>query len=146
MVHLEQRIEEQVREAFSGVVGSDGDRMVGAIQSLDEEDARKAVGLALYVCGHIVNDIYPDGATEAELQELAQAIVTEESDWVDVGDAATIAKFLGEVAKGQDPSISQSELAGTAFVCGGHLLASFSNEDQKWWEYLNEIEDTIEAR
>jgi hypothetical protein len=144
---IDERIEAHVREAFSAVIGKDGDRLVAALDGLDEHDSQIAIGLGLTVCEFVLKDAYGDNPTEAELLDEARDIVAAESEWVDLGTPEQVATFLGAVAR-EDTSfagLSRKDIVGLTFVCGGHLLATRSLDDQKWWEYLNEIWAAVEA-
>lgn len=146
-MRIDERIEGQVRKAFSAVVGKDGDEMVAAIRDLGEDDAQAAVGYALFVVGYIVNDAFPNGPTEPDLRSIADDVITGVSDWVRIGTVDTVATFLRAAGAGDTTfrGITQDDLPGTAFVCGGYLLARYRREDQRWWEYLNEIWAAAEA-
>jgi hypothetical protein len=146
-MEIDERIEGHVREAFSAVVGRDGDRMVAALDGLDERDSQIAVGLALTVCEHVLKDAYGEPVTEIEVLGEARGLVESESDWIDLGTPEHVAVFLGAVARGDTSfaGLSVREVVALAFVCGGYLLATRSLADQKWWEYLNEIWAAVEA-
>jgi hypothetical protein len=140
-MQIDERIEEKVREAYRGVVARDGDRVTAAFRDLGEDDSKAAVGLGLFACGYIVNDVYPDGPTEADLRELARQVVKAESSWIDLGNIDAVANFLGVAAKG-DTSFSgvrAEDVTGLTFVCGGHLLATYREKDKHWWDYLDAI-------
>jgi hypothetical protein len=62
--------------------GGDGDRITAVLQGLDESQSQQAIGLGLYVCGFVVNDVHREGATDDDLRKLAQQIVKAEADWV----------------------------------------------------------------
>src|SRR5262249_5590323 len=114
---------------------------------LGDKDFRRCVGYGLLVVRCAVFDIYPSGPTDENLRELAKKIVEKEADWVDLGDVERTARFLGAVAQ-DDPSfggLDPDELMLLTFVCGGHLLSRYRLEDQRWWDYLNEIWDKVLA-
>ncbi len=144
---IDERIEGHVREAFSAVVGRDGDRMAAAFNGLNEKDSQQALGLGLTVCEFVLNDAFGDSPSDDELLIEARDIVESESAWVDLGAPEQVAVFLRSVAHGDTTfaGMRGKDVLGLAFVCGGHLLATRSLEDQKWWEYLNEIWAAVEA-
>jgi hypothetical protein len=146
-MQIDETIEGHVREAYSAVVGRDGDRMVRAFEGLTEDARRNAIALGAFVCGFIINDAYPQGPTDADLLNTAKDIVEEESGWIDLGSAESVAAFLGAVARGDTsfPGVPKEDIVGHIFVCGGHLLATRREENQRWWEYLNEIWASAEA-
>lgn len=140
-MQIDEKIEEHVREAYSAVVGRDGNQMAQAFDGLNKDDRNTALALGLFVCEYALNDTYPDGPTESDLLDLAREIVEEESSWINLGTPGDLATFLKSVARG-DTSASQvreGDIAGHTFVCGGHLLATRRLKNQRWWEYLDEI-------
>jgi hypothetical protein len=145
-MRIDERIEAHVRQAFGAVIGRDGDQMTEALRGLDEADSQVAVGLALYVCGFVVNDIYREGATDGEVRGLAEQIVRSEAAWIKL-DANDIAKLLKAAATGDNTfgGLDTSAVAGLAFVCGGHLVGAFSEDDQPWHQYLDEVWEAFEA-
>lgn len=146
-MRVDERIEEHVRRAFSAVVGKDGDGMVAAIRDLGEEDAKTAVGYAVFVVGYIVNNAFPDGPNQADLRSMAEDVITGVADWVKVGTVDVVAAFLGSAATGATTfeGIAQEDLPGMAFVCGGYLLARYRLKKQRWFEYLDEIWNAAET-
>jgi hypothetical protein len=145
-MRIDERIEGHVRDAFTAVIGRDGDQMTEALRGLNEADSQVAVGLALYVCGFVVNDIYRQGATDAEIHELAKQITQSESSWIKL-DTDSNAKLIRAAATGDGAfgGLGKADVPGLAFVCGGHLLGAFSDEGQPWHEYLDEIWAAAEA-
>ena len=145
-MRIDEQIEERVRAAFSAAIARDGDAMVGALYGLTEQQAQQALGLALYACGFVVNDIFREGATDEEVRALAQQITETEASWVRL-DVDTVAGTLRAAARGDASldGVDHADLVGNAFVSGGHLLAAFRTDDQEWWQYLNEIWEHLEA-
>ena len=139
-MRIDVQVEDRVRRALAGVIDRNGDAMVAALDGLSEEQAQHALGLALYAAGFVVNDVFRDGATDEELRALARQIVETESNWVTL-DVETVSHTLRAAAIG-DPSVAgvaPGDVVGNAFVSAGHLLGAFSDDDQEWWEYLNEV-------
>lgn len=143
---IDERVEAHVRNAFNGVIARDGEQMVEALRGLDEADSLTAIGLVLYVCGFVVNDIYRTGATADEIRELADQVVRSES-WVRLR-TDEVATLLSAAATGDDTlgGLTKADIPGTATVVGGHLLGAFSHDDQPWHEYLDEIWAVLETQ
>lgn len=146
-MRIDARIEEAVREAYRAVIAKDGDRMVRGLRGLSEDDFRTAVAYGAFVCGYVVNELFPEGLNEAELNRLAAMIIETESSWISLGSAEDIAKFLAATAKGDTTfaGVAKEDVIGHIFVCGGDLLASYRSRGQAWWDYLEEIENALEA-
>ena len=133
--------EEKLIEVFTGVVAKDSDRVGAAIRAFNEEELKTATATALFICGYVVNDVFRDGPTPENLHEMAEQIIEDLTDLVNLGEVDDVAKFLDLTARGSESleGLSPMEVLFLAFPCAGYLLAAFSLEDQRWWEYLDEI-------
>jgi hypothetical protein len=139
-MHIDERIERHVREAFSNVVGRDRDGLLGTLRPLSPADLQTAVNYAMYACGYVVMDVLEGELSEDGLAELARDTVEGTRDWMDLGDPGAIASFLRAAASG-DPafrSVPEEDVAGHAFVVGGYLLSRYRHEGQRWFEYLDD--------
>jgi hypothetical protein len=143
---IDECIEGHLREAFSAVIGRDGDRMVAALEGLNEQDSQVALVLGLTVCEYALREAFGDEPTESELRNEAQELVADVSDWIDLGTPELVARFLGAVAYGDTSfaSLSSADVVTLTLVCGGYLLGTRRSKDQKWWQYLNEIWSEVE--
>jgi hypothetical protein len=143
---LDELIERHVRDAFGSAVNRDGDRLVESLRGLDEADSQRALGLALYAVGFVVNDVERDGAADKDLLELARQIVESESGWVTLDENAIVA-LLRAAATGNTTlaGVNKDDVVFLTFVSGGHLLAAFSLDNQRWHEYLDEIWAVLES-
>jgi hypothetical protein len=139
-MQVSEQVLNRARQAFSAVIGRDGDAMVAALQGLSDDDSAALLGLALFVCGFVTKDVYRDGPTEEEYQTLARQIVETESSWVQL-NVATVTRLLRAAAEADMSlgGVQREDIAGNAFVAGGHLLGAFSLDGQTWWQYLDEI-------
>jgi hypothetical protein len=147
-MQIDERVERRLRNAYSRILAKDGEGMVAALEGLGPEESVTAVGMALFVVGYVVNATFPDGATDEQLHTVAQDIVNDESDWVDLGDVDTLARFLS-ATRTADPWLRElglEEGTGLALVCGGHLLGHYYGDDQEWYEFLDEIWAAFEAQ
>ena len=145
-MQIDEQVEDRVRKAFGAVIDRDGDAMVRALEGLDEQQAATALWLALYAVGYVVNDVYRDGVTGEGIRVLANQIVSTESGWITL-DTDTVTRLLGAAAKGDSSlgGVPREDVAGTAFVSGGHLLGAFSADGEPWWQYLDAIWAALEA-
>jgi hypothetical protein len=146
-MQIDKRVEAQVREAFSGAIGQDGDRMVAAIQQLNETDAVRAAQLGVFAVGFVMKHAFGDSPTAEDAQETARDIIEWASSWVELGTPDEVANFLLSAARADIsfPGVPNEDLVGLTFVCGGYLLATRRLKDQRWYEYLDEIWNMLEA-
>lgn len=144
---IDDRVEERVRAAFSGVVGKDAEAMQEALRPLDQNESRLAVTYATLVCGYITRHIFDNVLSEDRLRALAADVVTTVREWVDLGSVESVASFLKE-ASSADPDYSamtEEDLVGYSFVIGGYLLSRYRPEGMRWFEYLDKIWNEAEA-
>ncbi|MET8527118.1 hypothetical protein [Micromonospora sp. NPDC005172] len=146
-MRIDEHVEGAVREAYRAVIAKDGDRLAATFAGLNEDEAQMAVRYAVFVVGFIVKDVFRNGATEAELSELADKIIASESPWVDLGPREDLATLLAAATSGNivASSTARADVVGNTLVVGGFLLTSFRLDDQRWWNYLDEIWTAMEA-
>ncbi|GAA5198430.1 hypothetical protein GCM10023322_71840 [Rugosimonospora acidiphila] len=142
---INSQVEERLRKAYSGAIAKDPDAVAGALDGISKEDTASLITMGLYVSGFVANDIYRDGPTDEDFRELASKISEKESDWIDL-DRASVAEFLkvavtGDVTLG---GLGGEDVTGLAVVCGAHLLSYYRLDDQRWYQYLDEIWDSYE--
>ena len=135
------RAEAAMREAFSAVIGRDGDAMVSVISKLGDREANAALNLARLVSREVVVDVSDGQPTDDQFRTVAGQIADSES-WADL-DADGVETYLKELYRGQQPTTGTAELVGMAYVVGGFLLAAYAGSDREWWAYLDEILDRI---
>jgi hypothetical protein len=140
-VRIDPRLEERLREAYRGVAGRDGERMVAALRGLDEEDFGRVLRYGRFVIAFVLKDRFPRGAGDAELRAAARTIVDAAEGWADVGDEATVVRFLRSVAAADENlhDLDRETAVGLTFVCGGTLLATHGDEDGDWSDYLDQV-------
>ncbi|MEU4529770.1 hypothetical protein AB0F49_16220 [Micromonospora ureilytica] len=146
-MRVDERVEEAVREAYRAVIAKDGDRLAAALAGLDEREAETAIRYAVFVVGFIVKDVFRNGVAEAELLGLADKVIASESSWVNLGPREDLGRLLAAAASGDIASSTtdRADVVGNTFVVGGFLLTSFRLNDQRWWNYLDEIWTAMEA-
>jgi hypothetical protein len=144
-MNINERIEGRVRAAFSAAIGQDGDDLVAALEGLDEQGSREALGLGLTVIEFVLRDAFGDEPTTTTLSSEASEMRKDLPGLLEFVDQQDIATFLTAVARGDTTlaGLSAKDVGWLTFVCGGYLLDTRGLPDQKWWEYLNEIWDAL---
>jgi hypothetical protein len=140
-MELDDSVEERLREAYSGAISKDPDRISRALEGISPQETATLVDLGLYVFGYIFNEKYQHSLTDDNVRELADKIVARESDWTEAGDADTIGRFVEAAVTGDSTRVGlgAADLTRLVIVCGGHLLAYHRPDGQRWYEYLDEI-------
>lgn len=145
-MQIDPEVEAHLREAYSAVIGRDGDRMAAAFTGLDVTQSEEALSLALFVVAYIARDVYRHGPTDDDLIVLANQVAGSETNWVRI-DRAQVAELLRVALIGESPRavLPPNDVAPLAVVVGGHLLGAFSLDGQSWWQYLEDIWDALLA-
>lgn len=144
---VDERAEERLREAFSGAIGRKPEKISAVLAGVPQDRSEAVVGIALYVVGTIVNEACGE-VTDDAVRDLAQKLVDGESNWIDVGNLDLVARFLKAAASGDVATVNSldaEDIVGLSVVAGAHLLAHYRREDQRWYQYLDEILDRYEA-
>lgn len=146
-MRIDDAIEERMREAFRGVIAESAERVVAASSDVDERTFGQMLGYALHVARDVLSDAFPGGPSGADLQLLSERIVQAEETWVDLGGVGRVRKFLEAVLVGGEglQELAPRELSVLPFVVGAHLVAAYRDDDQKWWDYLDEIWARVES-
>ena len=145
---MDQQAEESLRAAFSGAIGRNPEAISAALAGVPRGRSEEVIGLALYVIGSVVNEATGGGLTDATVRDIAEQLVSGESDWIHVGDVGTVTRFLTAAATGDITAVNQldtGDLVGLSVVAGAHLLAHYRDEGQRWYQYLDEILDGFET-
>lgn len=140
-MQIDEAIEDHVRSAFSAAIGHDPKDLKSALARIKADDFPIAVSYAVYACGYIVADVFNGELQETAILEMAEYVINDNNDWIDLGDTATVASFLQAAANGNInfPGVPTEDVAGNSFVIGGYLLSRFRPEGQRWFEYLDTI-------
>lgn len=147
-MHIDDRVEERLREAFNGVLHRDGAAMANALQTLNLPETQHAVDLAYFITGHIVNEVHAGNPADADLASLARLIVKSEAGWITL-EAPSVQKVIAAAARNEPviPGLGREESMGLTVVVAAYLLAGFRRTDagEEWFDYLDEVLDAYAA-
>jgi hypothetical protein len=144
---IDERIEALAREALAACVGEEPDRFEAALDVMGDTDGPIAWSYAAYVVGYVVNDIFPDGIDDQELDGVAERAVESMSSWWELGPQAAVVALMRSASEGDPtmPGVPVEKVVNTTFVLASYLLQSYRSDDQEWWNYLDEIWNAAEA-
>lgn len=145
---VDEQVESRLRAAYGAAIAKRADDVTAALDGITHEQSMSLIGLGLYVVGYVVNDIHRDKPNERDVRGLATEIVNAEIDWIDLGGADLVASFLNAAAAGDAAAIGRlgaEEATGLVIVTGGHLLAHYRQENERWFRYLDAILETYET-
>ena len=143
-------IEKPFRDAVGHALRNELEEMREGLLRLTDGQIASCLNLCAFVSGYVAIDVcgrqWPD---EDNLRRLGQATTTSNNArafGLRAEDSYAYVKRVALRGEPLDTVLSPVEDAATlSFVITGHLLVAFSTEDQHWWEYLNRIEEAMEA-
>lgn len=147
MTMIDESIEPLVREALAAVVGKDAERLQRAITAFpDSESMTKGIRLAAAVALYALLDLH-DGQqpSDGELAEIACDITKAES-WTDVSSDEIIKYLTAAYRKARvDQILPADRVIILTFVIAANLVASYHDDNEEWWDYLDRAEAALEA-
>lgn len=144
---LDDRVEPLVRNALSAAAAQDPDRLADAMLAFSDAVALiKGIRLAAAVAVLVVTDLHHGKRpTAAELAEVAADIAAAE-DWTDItADEIVILLTAAYDGKRVDDLLPMDRVIAMSFVVTASLLASYRDDGEQWWDYLDRAEAIIEA-
>jgi len=143
-------IEKPFRDALEHAIRNEFEEMREILSRLTEEQIAYCLSLCVHVSGYVAIDVcgrqWPD---EDNLRGIAEA--TTETSYarafgLKAQDSYDYVKRVALRAEPLDKVFPSPEDAATlSFVITGHLLGGFHLPNEKWWEYLNRIEEAYEV-
>ena len=145
-MRIDDQVEPLVREALTAVVKSDPERLRAAFTAFpDDEATTSGARLATAVSLYVLNDVYGQRPTRAELKSVADKLV-EMEDWTDA-TSEEVVTFLSAAYDGirADKVLSVNRVAPLAYLIAGNLLSSCCKDGEYWFNYLDRAESALEA-
>jgi hypothetical protein len=143
-------IEKPFRDAVGHALRNEFKEMREGLLRLTDEQIASCLNLCAFVAGYVAIDVcgrqWPD---EDNLRRLGEAATESDNARAFGLKAEDTYAYVKRVALRGEPLntvLSPIEDAATlSFVITGHLLVAFSTAHAHWWEYLNKIEEAMEA-
>ena len=118
-----------------------------AIQAAGNETYRQSIALCLLAAGYVAVDVCKRWPTNADIREIARN-ASEAEDRLDLTESDFYDFLSGSVFGDQplDLALGTAEAAMTLPVLlTGSLLLTFRPRPQKWWDYLDTIENALDV-
>lgn len=138
--------EAAMRKAIHVAVKRDFAKLDESLRSFrDDAAVRATMELTLTVISFLMVDIHGQRPGEAQVSAVAKQIADAES-WAEPTQAEVEA-FLGQLMRGLPLAgvVPTENVFILSFVIAANLLSSCRRDDEKWWDYLDRIEDAIEV-
>lgn len=143
-------VEKPFRDAVGHALRNEFEEMREGLLRLTDDQVASCLNMCAFVAGYVAIDVcgrqWPD---EDNLRGIGEA-TTESNNARAFGlKAEDSYAYVKRVALRGEPLntvLSPIEDAATlSFVITGHLLVAFRKAEEHWWEYLNRIEEAMEA-
>jgi hypothetical protein len=144
---IDPRVEKPTREMLGHVIRGELQELATVIHSAGNETYRQSIALCLLVAGYVSVDVCKRWPTDADIHEIARN-AAEAEDRVELTEADFYDYLSGSVLGNEplDQAFGTEEAAVTLPVLlTGSLLLTFRPRGQKWWDYLDTIENTLDA-
>ncbi|MFG1837666.1 hypothetical protein ACLQ29_14925 [Micromonospora sp. DT228] len=111
----------------------------------DADTAAATVELALGLVGFLMVDIHEGRPSDDQISAVAKEVAEAES-WAQPTHRE-VADFLMRLMRGEPFTVAvpSENVIILAFVVAANLLSSCRRDDEKWWDYLDRVEATMEA-
>ena len=144
---VDPKVEEPMRAMIGHVIRQEFDDLENEIRKIGNDIYLSAMMLCVRVAGYIAVDVAGRWPIDADVREIAR--YTAESARGFELNQDDVHEFLGRVVLGGErlPDVIPSAEAGVLLplqVASTPLLA-FRPEDKHWWEYLDVIENALDA-
>jgi hypothetical protein len=148
-VKIDDRAEEIARKLFGFAIRAELDDFERSIADAKPEILSEARRLSVAVADGVVL-VVTEGQqpSDADLRKIAETAASVEKRYELSKDE--VHAFLSKVVFGGqalDDVFSTGDAVTVPFIVAGNLLGSYRNaeQDQGWWEFLDEVEAAIEA-
>ncbi|MFI6822566.1 hypothetical protein ACIBJE_16670 [Micromonospora sp. NPDC050187] len=143
---VDSNAEAVMRTAIHAAVKRDFTELDKRLSGFEGDAAVQAtLELTLTVIGFLMIDIHGARPTEAQVSAVARQVADAES-WASP-TSEEVEAFLGRLMQGEPlaPAVPVENILVLSFVVAANLLSSCRRDDEKWWDYLDRVEDAIEA-
>jgi hypothetical protein len=140
---IDRAVEPFVREVFTAVVAGDASRFERALAAVPDEHVQSSVNLAVAIDRTVMKDLHEETPSDDRLRSLANSFV-QMQDWYQTEGlpVENFFRFLSDVPTGPLASDATGLLA---FLTGGWLLVAFLDSGVRWYEYLDDILNRLDA-
>lgn len=147
-MRIDPKVEKPTRRMLEGVIRDDLDVIPRTASEIGDDRLRECIGLCVIISGYVTLDVLgPEWPTDDGLRELAKGVARARID-VEL-DVSKIHEFLRTSAIGfqslDHVFTDQQEMTVLPILIAASLLLAFHPRDQEIWEYLNDLEEALEA-
>jgi hypothetical protein len=144
---IDPKAEKPTRDMLGHAIRGELQELAMAIQAAGNETYRQSIALCLLAAGYVGVDVCKRWPTNADIREIARN-ASEAEDRLDLTESDFYDFLSGSVFGDQplDLALGTAEAAMTLPVLlTGSLLLTFRPRPQKWWDYLDTIENALDV-
>jgi hypothetical protein len=143
---VDPKVEQSARQMLGHAIRHELDELAALIRAVGDETFLAAIDLCVFAAGYIAIDVCERWPTDADLRDLArraeqsvtQLDITKEQVYELVSRVALGNEMLNDIFDVQ--GVGTIPLYTTA-----NLLLKFHSREMKWWEYLDQIWNAVQA-
>jgi hypothetical protein len=147
-MRIDPKIEKPTRDMLGDAIRGEFEEMAQAAQVIGDERFRECLGLCLRAAAYIAIDVCGQRwPSNADLHKIAQNMAGVEMEF-DLRES-DIYDYLARAALGFEPLIQvfpdPQTAASVPIFATATLLVSYRTHGKDWWDYLETIEEAVEA-
>ena len=148
-MQIDPKVEEAARDLLGYAIRGEFEQFAGVIETVGEQRFLEADSLCLRIAGYAAIDASGhEWPTDAQLRHLAQRLAGLEDKAYQLSESDAYG-YLARVVLGFEPLLDvfpdQAKAASIPFFATAALLVACRPESRHWWEYLDVIEQALEA-
>jgi hypothetical protein len=144
---VDPKVEDSTRTMIGNAIRHEFEELQNEIRRVGNDQFPRTMELCIFVAGYIVADVVGQWPTEADVREIARHTAVSARGF-DLSRDDVFA-FLSRVALGGEPmaDVFPSLEVGVMLPLQvtSTLLLAFLPRDMQWWEYLDVIENALDA-
>lgn len=147
-MRIDPDIEKPTRDMLAHAIRGEFEEMAGVAQAVGDQRFQACLGLCLRAAAYIAIDVCGQRwPSNAELHDIAQNMAGVEMEF-DLRES-DVYDYLARAALGFEPLIQvfpdQQSAASVPIFATATLLVSYRAHGKDWWDYLERIEEAVEA-
>lgn len=144
---VDPKIEEPARTLIGHVIRQEWDELEAEVRRIGDDTYNSALVLCILVAGYVAVDVAGHWPTDADVRFIAQR-TAKSARGFELAEEDVYA-FLSQVALDWKPMVDVFPSAEVGLLLPlqvtSTLLLAFLPKDKRWWEYLDVIENSLDA-
>jgi hypothetical protein len=147
-MRIDPKVEEPTRDLLGHAIRGEFDEFASLIEAIGEQRFLEAGSLCLRIAGYVAIDVCAwQWPTEADLREIARRMAAMDAKFE--LDESDVYAYLARAVLAFEPLLDvfpdKGKAATVPFFTTATLLVAYRPDGEHWWEYLDVIEQALEA-